>query len=415
MPVLASFWPDRIRFPSGGDQTERFQGASNQIANLVRRATVHFAVLGCGATVVSAVLALSLRSENRLANYVPPGSRALESYSIMQQQFNGAGSIYALLEWDESLKLNSAPVLSALDRTQTALANQTQLGPPLSLLDLLHSLPGSTSDVSKYRVQFSHLKYVPPAYLRSFVRPEHRQTAVGARVPDIGADALNQVVAKLQSEFDDHPTPGVSITIVGPTVSMARSFARLIQDLISSLVLATLLIFLLMTFLFRSIWLGAICAMPNAFALLGVGACLVLTNTPLQMVSILCFTVCLGISVDDTIHFMLRYLQHHRGGSTIESATMESIREVGPALIVTTFVFVGGNAVVLLSRIPVLNTFAWLSCLSLLLAVIADLFFLPALVLLLGSFQSSERGDAGGAVDHKSTADVVKEQVAPTT
>ena len=46
-------------------------------------------------------------------------------------------------------------------------------------------------------------------------------------------------------------------------------------------------------------------------------------------------------------------------------AALHSLREIGPALLITTCVFVGGNAVVMLSYIPALRMFAWLSCVSL--------------------------------------------------
>ena len=384
LPVLASYWADRIRVPiesTGRIGQERFQTTSNRIASFVHQRVGWLATVGCAITFVSGVLCLSLRSENRLADYLPPASRALESYFVMQDQFGGSGSVYALIEWDESLQINSPTVIDALEQTQQIMSNELRFGPPLSLLDLLHSLPGRTTAAQNYRQQFAHLKLVPREYLRAFVSLEHRQTAIGARIADIGAEALKHVVDSLQPRLDAIERNGVTTTLVGPTVSMSRSFLELIRDLGWSLALATFLIFLIMSWLFRSLGLGLISALPNALALMGVGAGLVLADTPLQMVSVLCFTICLGISVDDTIHFLLRYLRHRRTGEPTTTATVNSIREIGPALIVSTIVFVGGIALVLLSKIPVLTTFAWLSCLSLMLALIANLFFLPALVI----------------------------------
>ena len=156
---------------------------------------------------------------------------------------------------------------------------------------------------------------------------------------------------------------------------------QLIQDLAGSLLLATVLIFALMTVLFRSFSLGLISTLPNALALLGSAALLVVSDQPLQFVSVLCFTVCLGISVDDTIHFLMRYLWHQREGETGPAATVHTMREIGPALMVTTCVFVGGNAVVMLSYIPALRMYAWLSSVSLILALVGDIVFLPAFIL----------------------------------
>jgi predicted RND superfamily exporter protein len=271
--------------------------------------------------------------------------------------------------------------LETLANVTDELAAEPQLGPPLSLLDLLKSLPGNTTKAQHYRQQFAQLRHIPVEYLSAFLNVDRRQTVIATRIKDIGAGSLNVIVDRLEQRLADNPIEGVKTTIVGPTVTMSRTFLQLIQDLGASLLLATVLIFALMTVLFRSFSLGLISTLPNALALMGSAAILVLADTPLQFVSVLCFTVCLGISVDDTIHFLMRYLWHRREGENSPDAALHSMREIGPALLVTTCVFVGGHAVVLLSYIPALRMFAWLSCISLTLALVGDIIFLPAFVI----------------------------------
>ncbi len=381
LPILVSFGTQRIANAEVSERDEKFRGISRLLATIVPRWSSWIALVGCLLVGTSAILCLWLRSENRLSDSVPIESRTFQSYLVMEDKFAGAGALYVLIEWNDALSINSPQVLGKTVEVTDVLAAEPQLGAPLSILDLLASLPGETTEAQGYRQQFAQLRHIPSAYLGTFVNPGRRQTVVASRVKDIGAGSLIAIVERLEKRLAANELAGVTTAIVGPTVTMSRTFLQLIRDLAGSLLLATVLIFALMTVLFRSFSLGLISILPNALALLGSAACLVLMDQPLQFVSVLCFTVCLGISVDDTIHFLMRYLWHRREGETGTDATVHSMREIGPALMVTTCVFVSGNAVVLLSYIPALRMYAWLSCASLTLALVGDIVFLPAFIL----------------------------------
>ena len=391
--IFSSYFPQQIQATSidNAAHQEKFHTFCSQLATFVDRRPKRLAIGGLLSTLVFGLLCFSLRSQNRLADSLPAESTAIQSYAVMERQFGGASSVYFVLDWVPPLRINSPEVLDKLAVVQEILANEPQLGQPLSLLDMLQSLPGKTGRSERYREQFAALQQVPAEYLTPFLNTQYRQATIATRTTDIGADAVLKIVQRVEKQLaaiqDNHP--GVTVTVTGPAISLSRSFIKLIRDLGWSLLLATCLIFLLMSFLFRSLSLGLASTLPNAFALLGAGASLVLTNTPLQFVSVLCFTVCLGISVDDTIHFLMRYQWHRKHGFANRPAVLESIREVGPALMVTTCVFVAGYAVTLLSYIPSMQTFGWLSALSLSLAVIADVLFLPAVVLWLMKEESN--------------------------
>ena len=99
----------------------------------------------------------------------------------------------------------------------------------------------------------------------------------------------------------------------------------------------------------------------------------------LEISSVCAFTVCLGIAVDDTIHFLSRY-QYERK----QNPTNESIRKtwvgVGTALIMTTVVMVSGFATVLTSELPQQRTFGAMACVTIAAALVGDMLFLPALL-----------------------------------
>jgi len=67
------------------------------------------------------------------------------------------------------------------------------------------------------------------------------------------------------------------------------------------------------------------------------------------MVSVCAFTVCLGIAVDDTIHFLTRYKEELTKTDDQQLAIRKAFIGVGTALVMTTIVLVVGFAAVFIS------------------------------------------------------------------
>jgi len=141
-----------------------------------------------------------------------------------------------------------------------------------------------------------------------------------------------------------------------------------------------LIVFLILTIAFRSLRLGLIAIVPNLLPLLASATYMVLVKHPLEVVSVCCFTICLGIAVDDTIHFVSRYLEESKRGGTVESIIKRSFREVGTGIIMTTIVLIAGFCSVLTSDTRDHRIFAELGLVTLISALLCDMFLLPALL-----------------------------------
>ena len=91
-------------------------------------------------------------------------------------------------------------------------------------------------------------------------------------------------------------------------------------------------------------------------------------------------TVCLGIAVDDTIHFLTRYQDEMANCDDEQTAIRNAFTGVGTALILTTIVLVAGFSTVLFSDGRDQIIFASMGIITLSAALFADLVFLPALL-----------------------------------
>ena len=141
-----------------------------------------------------------------------------------------------------------------------------------------------------------------------------------------------------------------------------------------------LIIFMVLTIMFRSLRLGLVSLVPNVLPLMFTAAFLVWTGQALRLTSILLFSVSLGIAVDDTIHFLVRFRRERQLGRSVDDAIRHSIVSVGAALIVSTMILLAGFSASATSVMPHSQLFSQLACIAVLVALVGDLVLLPALL-----------------------------------
>jgi predicted RND superfamily exporter protein len=109
--------------------------------------------------------------------------------------------------------------------------------------------------------------------------------------------------------------------------------------------------------------------------------------------------VAIGISVDFTIHLVTRYRHEHQGRGDYESALRASMEDVGRALLITALVLVAGFLVFTSSIMDAQVSFGLLLATVLVVALAANFFLMPALILTFEPFGRARRAaarEAGG-------------------
>ena len=103
-------------------------------------------------------------------------------------------------------------------------------------------------------------------------------------------------------------------------------------------------------------------------------------DIPLKISTALIFTLVLGISVDDTIHFLHRYLENKTKYSS-QLAIKLCIRSMINPVFYTSIVLFAGFIIFSLSSFESIRVLGWVTGLSLLVAMVADIILLPLLIL----------------------------------
>ena len=196
----------------------------------------------------------------------------------------------------------------------------------------------------------------------------------------------NQVLDLERSitQWLDTNIPEVKVLASSPNLMFAHIGTRNAKSLVIGAVLALFLISIILVLALRSMKMGLISLIPNllpagiAFGIWG------LIDGQVGMSVSIVIGMTLGIVVDDSVHFLSKYLRARRekGLDAIE-ATHYAFANVGGALVVTTLVLITGFMVLTLSTFKMNADMGLVTSLTIGAALIVDFLLLPPLIMAL--------------------------------
>jgi predicted RND superfamily exporter protein len=335
-------------------------------------------VFGVVLTTGLVATALKLKPDVDIQFY-PPRSDSMRALDIFAQDFGGGGMIHAWVDWQDPNEV-PAGLADALQDVHTIFEDDPFASHPISALNLVQSIGIMPKDT---RISLALLSLLPKDLVERFIHFDRGHAVVNARCPILGASEsipafsrIEQSLAELSAKYGP-----LRFRLTGVPLVISRSLHTINVDLARSLGMAAIVIFGIITLEFRSLRYGLICLIPNIFPLAVISAYLFLTTRSLQTMSVLVFTICLGIAVDDTIHFMTRFRTEFGECGDARLAVTRSFRAVGKALVITTIIFIFCFGTCMTSTIPMTRNFAHLACIGFAAALAGDLIILPALLL----------------------------------
>lgn len=348
------------------------------LIDFVLKRTGWLSKIGIASTAVLFLISITLHPDERQANALPLDSEAAIAIKKMDKALGGIEFSQVEISWSPKVAADSPEVLAVIRQVDELLAKEALIGHPLSILNLLEALPGEGSDDDR----MSMLELLPPPLKRAFYTPERRYAKISFRVQDLGIAAYGPVFTRVENGLNElmQAHPDFRISLSGQAVWRWKNLYQIVVDLAWSLGTASIIIFAVLALVYRSLRIGLISIIPNVFPLAVAGSYLVVSGQSLEVVSVCAFTVCLGIAVDDTIHFLTRYLEERKQTDDERLAIRRAFIGVGSALIMTTVVLVCGFLTVIFSNSHDHKVFASMGAITVASALFADLVFLPAIL-----------------------------------
>jgi predicted RND superfamily exporter protein len=368
---------------------ERHLHRVTYFVDLVLRRPRPVAWIGIAVTLACAGIAFQLRPDERRSSFLPENAEATRALHRMDKALGGLEFSEVQIRWSAQVPSDSAEVLKVITQVDDLLKTEPLIGTSISIRSLLDALPGD----SPTEERASMIELLPPPLKRAFYKPEDQFATVTFRVLDIGIARYSTVFERIEKGLNEIVTqhPEFNLRLAGSAINRWRDLYRIVLDLGSSLGSETFIIICVLGVVFRSVRLGLIAMIPNIFPLVICATWMVFTDQPLEIVTVCCFTICLGIAVDDTIHFLTRFEEELPRSSSRKEAVRKTFEAVGTSMLMTTMVLVVGFFTVTFSDMRDQRIFASMGVLTMLTAMVGDLVILPALLALYASPAAGEK------------------------
>jgi len=187
---------------------------------------------------------------------------------------------------------------------------------------------------------------------------------------------MNESAARQWTGFR---TPKLVYT--GTTHLVHSAQESLLGDFAISFGMAFLMITPVLMIVLRSFWLGVIGMVGNLIPAIIVFGWMGWAGVSIDIALGMTASIALGIAVDDTTHLMIRFREQGGRVASVRAALQRSLQQCGPAMLHTTLIACAGMFTFWFSELPVISRFAAAISAMLFIAMLADLFVLPALLL----------------------------------
>lgn len=220
-----------------------------------------------------------------------------------------------------------------------------------------------------------------PDTLERFVDYDFEKACIVVRSNLIGSEQLNEDLAEL-NEFIEHQFPNkIDIDITGASILVAQASDRISRELLTNLLIMLLVIFLVISSLFVSLKAGLLAMAPNSLPIIGALGAMSLLDIPLSTATFPVVIIALGVAVDDTLHFMVRFSQEVKKSTDNKVVIEKTIKHELKPVLGTSLALILGFIVLTFAEFGSIAEFGLLSAITILLALVSDLIITPALLL----------------------------------
>jgi len=212
---------------------------------------------------------------------------------------------------------------------------------------------------------------------------------------DLETAEILAIAKKGEKWLKDYAPEKMQTIASSPAIMFSYITIRNVKSMFWGTLLAFGLITIVLMFSLKSFKYGLISLLPNVIpAILAYGVWSLTVGTAGFAIAVVT-SVTIGIVVDDTVHFLSKYVRAKREGhSTTHQAIRYSFSNVGIALVVTSIILVLGFSILMLSPFKMNAILGALSALTIGIALLVDFSFLPAVLAMVDGVKDEQTKDS---------------------
>jgi predicted RND superfamily exporter protein len=169
-------------------------------------------------------------------------------------------------------------------------------------------------------------------------------------------------------------------TVEGQTYMFAHMQKDVTNTLIYSLSLALILVSIVMFLIFRRVKILWVFILPNVLPVVLVIGLMGWIGITIDIGVAIAGAIIIGVAVDDTIHFLVKYFDARKRGLSMEDTFDEVLVYAGKAILFTTIILTVAFSMFAFSHFTPNQNFGIVTAFALVIAFVVDLLLLPALL-----------------------------------
>lgn len=239
-----------------------------------------------------------------------------------------------------------------------------------------YTVPNSKEMVAQYLLLYS-MSLPQGMEINDKMDIEERLLRVTGQINLVDTSKDLEMIAWVSKWWEDTP---YSARVDGQTAMFAYMQSDVTDTLIYSMSIAMGLVSLMMLIIFKNIKMLAIFILPNILPLILVVGIMGWLGITIDMGVAVSGAIVLGVAVDDTIHFFVKYFDAKKKGFSLEDSFAYVFQYAGTAIVFTTIILTLSFLLFMGSSFAPNYNFGIVTASALIIAFIADLILLPAIL-----------------------------------
>ena len=383
--------PETGRIPMG-DSVSSMENAGQRIERITRFAAAKRNPLLLASLCVGlaslALMPLASSESNFLDVFFKHHSPTFQTFTQLDDKFSGGGGIDVILQSDEPDTFNA---LENFNRLREQVARQRTVGAARSIASMLEPIamvhrPLSDAEEIYPRtdeglaqeilfLEFSRSD-TQADVLSEYVDFNYQNSRTHIYTPNMKSREVEETVRReLNPILAALPFRHI---LTGSNIYFQKLSEYVLRAQFQSILLTGGMVWLLFVLLF-GLKLGCIGFYASAIPVIAVLGAQIILRVPFDFATVLVASVCLGLCIDDCIHYLHRYNSHRAKESALVSAT-QAARDLWQPIVVTSMLLICGFLVLLASDLVVINRFAIFTAIAIGLSLLSVFFVLPAML-----------------------------------
>jgi predicted RND superfamily exporter protein len=213
--------------------------------------------------------------------------------------------------------------------------------------------------------------------LRGFLSPDGRTARILVRSNLFGSHTMSTAIRDLEKRGSEL-LPDSRVLATGTFVLLNRTSDQIADEQVQSVSIALVTIYFMLSILFRSPRIGLTALVPNIIPVLFFFGFMGWYGISLNLTTSLVASVVLGLAVDNSVQFIVRFRRVQYETSSLRDAIIESMRLSGRPIIYANIALAAAFAIFSLSNFEPIGSFGLLSAVTIIGCLVEDLVLLPA-------------------------------------